>query len=522
MAGVSIRLVHQSGQTLAAIPLFASATQINALLPSATPVGLVTISVTYNGRTSGPEAFKVVRSSFGAFTGNSAGTGPAIVQNYVSPSSLPLNSPGAPAVPGQTVILWGTGLGPISTADADGPAPGNRAEPIEVTLASRPVPVDYQGRSGCCAGVDQINFRIPDDAPLGCALPLLVKVQNGVLSNFTTIAISAKGGPCSDPFNLPGRARRWGEVNLFPDMVTALFAESEPPPRLPVPGSCASAFGPAGRALNASPALTLNSNLALPGDPPGSYVRRNLSLGPGAFSLEAPGGPDVGAFRASLAAPSGFTWTTLAGSRSAGLTASWTGPADYVTVSGPTFVCTASGTSFTVPPAVLAGLPSQVPVQMAGVTQASFSAPGLDAGLIRYHAATIRNVSLGEPLLAATPVRLPDGRSILAELAVTAAEQERGLMQRTELAADRGMLFLFDRPQTLTFWMFGTLLPLDILWLDANRRIVFLSANTPPCGSSNPSVCPVYGPREPTLSVLEIGAGQAARLGLRLGDRLDW
>ncbi len=524
LAGVSVRLVHQLGQTFAAIPLFVSATQINAILPSATPVGLVTVSVTFNGRTSNLEAFKVVKSSFGVFTRNSGGTGPAIAQNFVTPASLPLNAPAAPAMPGQTVILWGTGLGPVPGSDADPPNPANRSDPLEITLAGRPVQADYQGRSGCCAGVDQINLRIPADAPTGCAVPLLVRLQGGVFANFATISISSDGGPCSDAFNLPGRAGRWGDVNLFTDSATALFAESEPPARFPPAGSCTSTFSPTGRILSAGPVLNLNGSISLPGDPPGNHIRRNLSLGPGNFSIEAPGGPDIGAFRASLTVAPGFTWTTLTGSRAAGLTASWTGPADYVTLSSPRFVCTAvaSSGSFTIPPAVLASLPAQAPLEVDGITQTTFTAPGLDAGLLRYHAATIRNVSLGEPLLAATPVRLPDGRSILAELALTGLEQERGLMQRTELAADRGMLFPFDRPQLLTFWMFGTLIPLDILWMDSGRRIVFLSANTPPCRSPDPSTCPVYGPRDPTQFVLELGAGQAARLGLRLGDRLDW
>jgi len=516
--------VHQSGLTLAAIPLFVSAAQINAILPSATPVGLATLAVTFNGRTSNPETFKVVKSSFGAFTRNSGGVGPAITQNFVAPASFPLNGPATPAAPGQTVILWGTGLGPIPGSDADPPTPGNRSDPLEITLAGRPVPVDYQGRSGCCAGVDQINLRIPADAPVGCAVPLLVKLQGGVFGNLATISISSDGGSCSDAFNLPGRAGRWGDINLFADTATALFAESEPPARFPPAGSCASVGSLWVRPLSAGPVLNLNGGIAIPGDPPGYYVRRNLSLGPGNLSIDAPGGPDVGAFRASLTVAPGFTWTNQTGTRASGLTVSWTGPADYVLLSFPTFDCTAAASagSFTIPPAVLANVGAQMPLQVAGVTQTTFAAPGLDAGILRYHAATIRTVNLGEPLLAATPVRLPDGRSILAELALTGPEQQRGLMQRTELAADRGMLFPFDRPQPLTFWMFGTLIPLDILWMDSGRRIVFISANTPPCRSPDSSMCPVYGPRDPTQFVLELGAGEAARLGLRLGDRLDW
>jgi hypothetical protein len=70
--------------------------------------------------------------------------------------------------------------------------------------------------------------------------------------------------------------------------------------------------------------------------------------------------------------------------------------------------------------------------------------------------------------------------------------------------------------------MFGTLIPLDILFLNADRRIVFISADTPPCRSQDSSGCPLYSSREPAQFVLEIAGGQAARLGLRPGDRLDW
>src|SRR5712692_5299444 len=236
LAGVSVRLLHQSGVALSAIPLFVSDTQINALLPSTTPIGQVFVSVSYNGRTSGAERIKVVRSSFGIFTRNSSGAGPVIAQNFVSPAEQPLNSPSSTAKPGQTVVLWGTGLGPIAGLDNTAPAPANLNEPVEVTLGGRPAPIDYRGRSGCCAGVDQINFRIPPDAPSGCAVPIQVRLQDGVYSNIASIAIDPEGRPCSDGWNLQG-ARRFAQVSLtrtasdsrLTDTATALFGEAEPP-----------------------------------------------------------------------------------------------------------------------------------------------------------------------------------------------------------------------------------------------------------------------------------------------------
>ena len=117
---------------------------------------------------------------------------------------------------------------------------------------------------------------------------------------------------------------------------------------------------------------------------------------------------------------------------------------------------------------------------------------------------------------------LPGGRRLLAELAATSAERERGLMQRTEIAPDRGMLFLFNTSGFYSFWMYRTLIPLDIIWIDQDHRIVFVSGNTPPCPSATPDNCPVYGGRELSQYVLEIGAGLAAQYGLRVGDRLAW
>ena len=122
--------------------------------------------------------------------------------------------------------------------------------------------------------------------------------------------------------------------------------------------------------------------------------------------------------------------------------------------------------------------------------------------------------------LPTIPVTLPNGKTIRAELATAPADQQRGLMFRAELASDRGMLFVFPQPDRRPFWMFQTKIPLDILWLDASRSIVFLSANTPPCPSDRPEDCPNFGGGEVSQYVLELAAGAAAANGLKIGDRL--
>ncbi len=120
------------------------------------------------------------------------------------------------------------------------------------------------------------------------------------------------------------------------------------------------------------------------------------------------------------------------------------------------------------------------------------------------------------------PVQLPDGAVIDAEPATTPQQQARGLMFRSELAPDRGMIFLFPDESPRGFWMYNTLIPLDIIWMNADRRIVFISAHTPPCPSPNRAECPNYGGGFAAQYVLELAAGQAAGRRLKVGDRITF
>lgn len=124
------------------------------------------------------------------------------------------------------------------------------------------------------------------------------------------------------------------------------------------------------------------------------------------------------------------------------------------------------------------------------------------------------------PNLDGISVTLPDDTVIGAEVAGTPEEQQRGLMFRRALAPDRGMLFNFTSYEERPFWMFQTLIPLDIIWMNPQGVIVEISADTPPCGSTNPVDCPNYGGSVKSQSVLEIAGGQAAAHGLKVGDRI--
>lgn len=120
------------------------------------------------------------------------------------------------------------------------------------------------------------------------------------------------------------------------------------------------------------------------------------------------------------------------------------------------------------------------------------------------------------PAMDTVEVRLR-GQPYLVEVARTPAQRARGLMGRTALPADRGMLFPGTAPAKLSFWMKDTLIPLDILFFDQHWRVVEIRHDVPPC-KANP--CPLYGPAQPVWHVLELAAGQAARLGVEEGDTL--
>ncbi|HST37534.1 MAG TPA: DUF192 domain-containing protein [Allosphingosinicella sp.] len=110
------------------------------------------------------------------------------------------------------------------------------------------------------------------------------------------------------------------------------------------------------------------------------------------------------------------------------------------------------------------------------------------------------------------------GRShrFTVEVARTEQQQAQGLMGRRTLPADRGMLFPFDPPRAAEFWMRGTLIPLDMLFIRTNGTIAKIAANTVPLSEE-----PV-GTDEELSAVLELRGGRAAELGIREGDTVSW
>lgn len=105
----------------------------------------------------------------------------------------------------------------------------------------------------------------------------------------------------------------------------------------------------------------------------------------------------------------------------------------------------------------------------------------------------------------------------VVEIAATQEQREQGLMFRKSLERDRGMLFVFTEEQTHSFWMKNTEIPLDIVWLNRNKEVVFIKENAKPCILED---CPVWSPDEKAIYVLEVNAGVVEDLGLEAGDKL--
>ena len=109
------------------------------------------------------------------------------------------------------------------------------------------------------------------------------------------------------------------------------------------------------------------------------------------------------------------------------------------------------------------------------------------------------------------------GQRISVEVADTEAAREHGLMERTQMAKDDGMLFVFDDEAPRSFWMKNTRIALDMLFFDGERRLLSVQHDVQPC-TADP--CPGYSSGAPARYVLELNAGQARALGVAPGDEL--
>lgn len=540
--GVRVEVVA-AGIVYEAPLLHVSPKQLNAVFPSAVPVGPAAVRVVRDALESIAEPVTVVRSYPSIFVTNawqvdqqaySNHRQEAAAYRYVDGQSEPLTLD-APASPGGEVTLWTTGVfGPRPLDDAP------------IALASRPTPrvrafvagaeaeILYQGPAPCCAGIDQVNIRLPLDTPLGCFVPVQL-IGQGAPSNIATIAVAEPGEDCPGRETDPTRVylnRVWHDGVPHDGGSVLSGRRFLDPNEIPPPGYCqaysrdqswvssrlyprevtAEVDGPASR-------FTLSRNGAAGPLGPGTYQAT--------LTVNVP--PNL---KGSLSVPA---WSLTLGDlssqtspRELGLHFTWEGQPFAATIglvtAGRQLICQVNlGLGeFTIGPETLSLLEGPQDWTLTAMISAPLhvETEGAEAGQLVYSESFVQAYDLGTPLLPISPVILPNGDAILAELAATASDRAQGLMNRGHLHPDRGMLFFFPTPSRYAFWMSGTLIPLDILWLDAQRRIVSISAETPPCPSG--VSCPLYAPSAPAQFVLELASGEAARRNLQLGDQLDW
>lgn len=124
------------------------------------------------------------------------------------------------------------------------------------------------------------------------------------------------------------------------------------------------------------------------------------------------------------------------------------------------------------------------------------------------------------PSLSTTQVSIRNAQGevveVFVELAQTDQEREQGLMHRTALGERQGMLFLFPNTEIQSFWMKNTIIPLDMIFIDENKKIITI-AEAVPC-IADP--CKIYGSGKPVKYVLEVNKGFTALHQIQLGSEV--
>jgi uncharacterized protein (TIGR03437 family) len=390
LAGTSVSITG-GGITRRAAILYTSYGLVAGILSPDIPSGEASFSLNYFAP-SVAQKFLVVDRAFGIFTQSGDANGPAIAHNVSATGEYRLNTYIDSARPGDVVVLWGTGIGQ-AVPDAN------------VLVGGKPAKAIYAGPSGCCKGLDQVIFKVPEGVE-GCFAPLAVDFGTEISRNFGAISISAQGAECSDPHGYPGseldllkkgQHQRLGSIFLSgtttpggmqPDFISGYasfwndygFGSNVP---LAIPfGSCTVRSYPRARfpLVGAIPigstgvvllvgAITLHGPQGTTDIPQfGSDKPHTLPWIGGTYTVEnGAGGPDAGPFQASVEFPAGpvqFTnlsqlGPTVDASRDLKITWSGGGPG-YISVSGsfedgPDFRCMerADRGSLTIPAAIL-------------------------------------------------------------------------------------------------------------------------------------------------------------------------
>ena len=117
--------------------------------------------------------------------------------------------------------------------------------------------------------------------------------------------------------------------------------------------------------------------------------------------------------------------------------------------------------------------------------------------------------------LSLTKIATLNNQEFILEIAQTPQEKQQGLMYRSSLPKNQGMIFVYDIESPRTFWMKNTLIPLDLIFLDSDNIIIDIKHNFQPC-ISDP--CESYTSKQPAKDIIEINAGLAEELGLEVGE----
>ncbi len=211
LAGTRVTFTPAAGGTAIDTRLwYTSAGQLAGLLPSTAAVGDYDVRIIFSGQTSAPRRVKVVERNFGFAAAAQNGAGPAQATNASLNGGLSLvrftsgtlaNFQHRPAYPGETLILWGTGLGADAQSDVTGGTSGDQtaAGSVRVIVGGTEITPAYAGRSNGSPGLDQINFTLPTNVQLGCTVSVQVRA-GGRLSNAGSLAIANSGqAQCTHP-----------------------------------------------------------------------------------------------------------------------------------------------------------------------------------------------------------------------------------------------------------------------------------------------------------------------------------
>jgi uncharacterized protein (TIGR03437 family) len=386
-AGASLS-VQAGGKTFTPGIYYATPGQIAAVLPSGTPTGTATITVTYNGGTSNAFQFQVVPYALGINTYYGSGSGLILATDTAGSIFTYTNS----AKPGQIIVMYGSGLG-ADTADSDTvftSTPHAVNTPLQIYIGGVQASILYAGSSGY-PGYDQLDVTIPDNVPLGCYVGVVGVTgpsSSQTVSNFGSLSIATAGGQCDDSvFGISGTTvstlsgqgtvssgdlfvgqliQPTSSTNNAPKTTNIAFAEFSKITGASFASSSSSAYSVGSCFVSEVVSLSGSiptivgldaGNIGLAG-PNGSYTLTSFTKGDyevqlpsgaitssgGAFTFTGSGGADVGSFNTTINLPNPLlNWTNQAAAatvnRAQGVQVTWTGgtPGSYVIIEGNAF-----------------------------------------------------------------------------------------------------------------------------------------------------------------------------------------